>query len=107
MHLCLKGLHLKTLILQQNEQASYSTYLASVCFCIIMLHIISCVFIYPAGYIIGSVLSCLHVNKLNQTKLKCHPLHVPATTDDKDVSVTKQLRMYPSPVAPAKTERVM
>ena len=61
---------LKTLILQQNEQASYSTYLASVCCSIIMLHISSCVFMYPAGYIIGYVLSCLHVNKLNQTEHK-------------------------------------
>jgi hypothetical protein len=104
MHLCLEGLHLKTLILQRNEQTSYLTYLASVCFCIIMLHIISCVFMYPAGYTIGSVLSCLHVYKLNQTELECHPLHVPANTD---VSITKQLHMYPPPVAPAKTECVM
>jgi hypothetical protein len=82
-----------------NEWASNSTYLAFVCFCIIKLHII----LYPASYIIGSVLSCLHANKQNRTELKCHLLQGTATTEDKGVSVIKQLHMYPPPVAPAKT----
>jgi hypothetical protein len=57
---------------------------------------------YPAAYIIGSVLSRLHANKQNRTELKCHLLQGTATTDNQDVSVTKQLHMYPHPVAPAK-----
>ena len=64
-----------------------------------MLHI----FMYPAAYIIGSVLSCLHANKQNRTELKCHLLQGTATTEDKDDPVTEQLHMFPPPVAPAKT----
>ena len=76
-------------MIQWKGQASNSTYLASVSFCIIMLHISCCVFMYPAGYIIGSVLSHLHANKQNRTEQKRHLLQGTATTDNE--------------VAPAKT----
>jgi len=61
-----------------------------------------CVFKYPAAYIIGSAPSRLHANKQNRNELNCHLLQGTATTDDKDISVTKQLHVYPPTVAPAK-----
>jgi hypothetical protein len=53
---------------------------------------------FPAGYIIGSVLSHLHANKQNRTELKRHLPQGTATTDDGDTSVTKQLRIVCTPL---------